>query len=124
MVALEPIGIVLERAVAGDRTRIFIIGKYDPVSDEYPVFDCHSFTDKRMARNFTIATNCGVALDLDEGADFGIVADGTTVQVYKICHGDVDAHGDVPGNAPEITHFYPSPRSLPPRHDYGSIRAA
>src|SRR5262249_53355180 len=53
------------------------------MSDEHIVFDRDSVADERMALNLAVRTDRSSALDLDERADPGVVADPAAVEIRE-----------------------------------------
>lgn len=73
----------------------FIIDESDAVADEDFVFDRHSFADKTVAGDFTVATDARVLLNLNERTNPGAVADLTTVKVDEVMDNNVAAELDI-----------------------------
>lgn len=64
--------------------RILVVDKDNAVTDEDFVFDSHTFADKRVARDFAVATHVRAFLNLNERTNPGAVADLTAVQVDEV----------------------------------------
>jgi hypothetical protein len=58
-----------------------------------------------MTRNFAVPAYTGIPLNFDKSADFGIIADGTAVQINKICQLDINAQSDAVGNTIKVVHL-------------------
>src|SRR5208282_1960742 len=70
-----PVGLRLQRAVGGG-VGVLVVDERYVVTDEHVVFNGDALANERVARHFHVVTNAGVFLDLDEGPDLGVVADG------------------------------------------------
>ena len=68
----------------GRGARIQIVDEHHAVPNEDVVFDVHSFADKTVRGDLAAASNEDVFLDLDEGADFGLVTQRASVEVHQI----------------------------------------
>src|SRR6267143_761260 len=68
-------------------------------SDEAVVLDGHSFADEGVAGNLAVLAEPGILLDFDEGADLGVVADFTAVEVDELRQDDPFAQLDVGSDA-------------------------
>ena len=54
-------------------------------------FDDHAFANESVARNLAAFANPGSFLNLDEGANFRLIADLATVKIYESLNSDVSA---------------------------------
>ncbi len=90
-----PVRIGLQRATHLCGTRILVIDKDDAVTDKDFVLDRHPFTNKRVARDFAVATYPGASLNLDERTDLAAVTNFTTVKVDKVMNDYIAAELNV-----------------------------
>jgi len=70
-------------------TRISIINERHPMPDENPGFDCHPFTNERMAADLAVSADLGAFLDFDERSDSGLVSNLATIKINKAVNADV-----------------------------------
>ncbi len=68
------------------------------MADKHVVFDVHTFTDERVARNLAVLSNSRVLLDLHEGADFRFVANFAAIEINELGKFDVSAEFYTWGN--------------------------
>src|SRR5207237_1285299 len=76
----RPVGVALQ-AAGGGRARVAVVDEEDAMTDADLVLDGDAFADEAVRGDFAASANAGVFLDLDEGADLGVVADGAAVEV-------------------------------------------
>ena len=63
--------------------------KRHAVAQEHAVFDRDAFTDEGVTGNFAVLAHGGILLNLDERADFGVVAHRASVQIDELRQLDV-----------------------------------
>jgi hypothetical protein len=51
------------------------------MSDEDVIFNLHAFADERMAGNLDVVPDNGILLNLNEGADLGIIANRASIKI-------------------------------------------
>ena len=71
-------------AVSGARSGTPVVYETDAVADENVVADRHALANEAMRRDLAAAPDNGAALNFDEGADLGVVADATVVEIHEI----------------------------------------
>src|SRR5438552_12776540 len=57
-----------------------------------------------MARDLAVLADGGVLLDLDERANFGVIADGASIEIDEFCELDILAEANVRRDAREVVH--------------------
>ena len=78
-----PVCLGLQPAVIR-RARIQVVDEHDSMADKNVIFDGDSFTDESVRRNLAPAPNERIFLNLDEGADLGLVAHIATIEIDQI----------------------------------------
>ena len=90
------IGLQLPAAISG--TRVEVIGESNPVADEDPFFECYTFANKSVTRNFAAIPDFGTFLNFDKSADFYVVSDFTAIQINKPMESNVSTQLDIRSN--------------------------
>ena len=63
---------------------VLVVGECHTWSDEHVVLDSHTGWDENEGSDLAIVAYCHAFLDIDEGVDLGILADGAAVKVYLV----------------------------------------
>jgi hypothetical protein len=74
---------------------MFVVDESDAVADENFVFDRHAFANETVTRDFAVAADARLFLNLDEGSDGGCIANLATIEIYEVVDFDVAAQFDV-----------------------------
>jgi len=82
---------------------IFVVDEGHAMTHEDLVFDRHAFTDERVTRYFAVTTHARTFLNLDEGTDFGAVADLATVEVNEMVNDYVTTESNVSSDYAELS---------------------
>ena len=90
---------------------IRIVDKGHTVADEDIILDGYALTDERVTGNLASSADDGVLLNLDEGSDFGFVADLASIQIDELGQLDMLPQFHVWGHC-RIVHRAPFPRSI------------
>src|SRR5580698_2546248 len=99
-----PVSLGLQLPAGGCSPRIAVVNKGHTMTDEDVIFDHDSFTDKAVTGYLAALPDCGVLLNLDERADFRLVAYFTSVKVDELSQSDIGAQLDVGRNAVVRVH--------------------
>src|SRR5262249_39589031 len=94
-----PVSRPLWPAVGPRRPGHLVIDEQHPVANEALVLDRHALADERVAADFAAPADGRVLLHLDEGADAGLVADATAVQVDEGVQHHAHTQAHVGGDA-------------------------
>src|ERR1035438_7625125 len=79
-----PVSFRLQAAIGRRRSRIAVVDESHSMTDEDVILDHDPFTDEGVTGNLAALANRSVLLNLDKGADLGIVAYLTTVEVDEL----------------------------------------
>ena len=79
----RPVRLRLQRAVGGG-AGIAVVGEHHAVADEHLVLDRDALADEAVRRDLAARADRRALLDLDEGADLGLVADAAAVEIDQV----------------------------------------
>jgi hypothetical protein len=68
------------------------------MADEYFIFDGHTVTNERVARNLAPRSNFGTSLNFHKAADPGFFTDLASIEIHEAEQPDISAKFDIRGN--------------------------